>query len=416
MFSALLASFVAISLRLPADASATPGGVSKATFDKIKVGMTPQEIQTLIGRGKAPSIFKGYDYSEEELWTDDNDTKRIWVEYEPTVANGKTTRASFIDYSKTPFVEFKLRRVATKEECATAIDQLVADAKAKKTLEESDTFTKQIPVDGPKARRLISARPDYRSYHLLMALRTTNPSAYKTVPTAVRASVLCSTLKEQECFDDWMAPDSTFADPADLLEAEKALVECGKAAVPYLLPLLDDHTDARNSDPEEEPEYDYRRADYAFRYISLILKVPYSFQPEPADRDKDIATLKQKLAGGSSASTGRRPRESSESYSLLTSSMFALTCYLPGSETEAALPERWPSSARYSTGRRPAFGKWVFIPALTSTQKVAIFPCRPHGSNDQSEGEVGYLGREPDYPSPIAALETVITSERSQVL
>jgi hypothetical protein len=299
MLSMLLASFLAVFPRLPAEAAATPGGVSKATFDKIRAGMTPREIRALIGRGKAPHNFVEYGYSELELWTDDDiGTRRIWVEYEPTVAKGKVIRASFVDYSTTPWAEFKLRRVATKEERATAVDKLLADATGKMPLEQSDTFTKQIPVDGPRATRLIKDHPDYKSYHLLMALRATNPVAYRGIPARARASVLCSTLKEQASFDDWMEPDSETVDPNDMVESEKALVECGRAAVPYLLPLLADRTAAENSEYEEPPEYDYRRADYAFRYLSLILKVPYSFQPEPADRDRDMAAFRKKLAGG----------------------------------------------------------------------------------------------------------------------
>src|SRR5436190_19489910 len=102
MLSMLLVCLVALLLWFPVEAPPTPGGVNKATFDKIKVGMTPQQIQALIGRGKAGHIFVSHDYSQLELWSDDQDKNRIWVEYEPTVTNGKTTRASFEDYSTTP--------------------------------------------------------------------------------------------------------------------------------------------------------------------------------------------------------------------------------------------------------------------------------------------------------------------------
>jgi hypothetical protein len=137
-----------------------------------------------------------------------------------------------------------------------------------------------------------------------MALRTTNPTAYKEISAKVRASVLCSSLKEQESFDDWMPPHCATVDPPAVTDSEKALIECGVAAIPHLLPLLDDHTDASDSECEEEPEYEYRRADYAFRYVSWILKIPYSFQPDVADRDKDIAMRKRKLAGKYSPATG----------------------------------------------------------------------------------------------------------------
>jgi hypothetical protein len=165
MFSMILVSFAALLPWFPVEAAFPPGGVNKSTFDKIKVGMTPEEIQALIRRGKARYLFWRYGYSEMKLWTDSNDTKRIWVEYEPTVAAGKVTRASFVDYSTTPFTEFELRRVATKEECATVIDQLLADGLTKEPLEHSDAFTKAIPVDGPRATRAIQDDPDHRSYY-----------------------------------------------------------------------------------------------------------------------------------------------------------------------------------------------------------------------------------------------------------
>jgi hypothetical protein len=297
MFSMLQLSFVAFLPWLSFEVTSRPAGVNKATFDKIKVGMTAQQIQALIGRGKAANLFVQYHYSQQELWSDESDTRRIWVEYEPTVAVGKVARASFEDYSTTPPTELELRRVATKAECAAAIDRLLGDGLTKKPLGHSDAFTKEIPINARRAKKVIEDHPNYQSYHLLMALRKTNPKAYKKISAKVRASVLCSTLKEQTFFDDWMAPECETVKAMHVTDSEKALVECGLAAIPNLLPLLDDHTEACDSENEEEPDYEYRRADYAFRYASWILNLAYSFQAEPSDRDKDIATLKRKLAG-----------------------------------------------------------------------------------------------------------------------
>src|SRR5436190_2177200 len=111
MLSMLLVSLAALLPLIPRVPASLPGGVNKATFDKIKSGMTSREIQPLIGRGKADNIFvsnPGGGYSESELWDDNH--KRIWVEYEPDVANGKVTRATFQDFSTTPFARFELRR------------------------------------------------------------------------------------------------------------------------------------------------------------------------------------------------------------------------------------------------------------------------------------------------------------------
>src|SRR5579862_1553788 len=91
----LLVSLVTAVLPMPQEPAAAPGGVNKATFDKIKRGMTARELETLTGR-KTNSIWGGFD-SEIELWEDKQ--IRIWVEYEPTVADGKVTSASFQDFS-----------------------------------------------------------------------------------------------------------------------------------------------------------------------------------------------------------------------------------------------------------------------------------------------------------------------------
>jgi hypothetical protein len=270
-------------------------GVNKATFDKIKSGMTAQEVQALIGR-KPDGIWgsvRGLGYSEMEVY--DTHHIRVLVEYEPTVTNGKVTRAFFYDYSTT--VSFELRRVATADDRRTVVDQLIADAKTKMPLDDSVAFSKGIPVDEARAIKYIEEHPDYQSYHLLLALRNTNLKAYKSLAPEIRAAVLCSTLREQDFFDDWMPPDCTTADQQYASNSEKALVEIGIPTILYLLPLLDDHSVAQDSEYEEEPEFEYRRADYAFRYICWILKLPDSFQPEPEDRDKAIRCLKMKLAG-----------------------------------------------------------------------------------------------------------------------
>jgi hypothetical protein len=50
MFSMLLVSIVAFLPWFPGLPNPSPGGVSRATFEKIRIGMTKQEVHTLIGR------------------------------------------------------------------------------------------------------------------------------------------------------------------------------------------------------------------------------------------------------------------------------------------------------------------------------------------------------------------------------
>jgi hypothetical protein len=143
----------------------------------------------------------------------------------------------------------------------------------------------------------IKKHPDYTSYRVLLELRREHPRAYRRLSPDVRAAVLCSALKEQPYFDDWPEPYEPCEEEGDL-ESEQALVEIGRPAVPHLLPLLDDRSPAEWEEIEEPPEYDdYRRADYAFRYISWIMGLPFKFEPRPEDRDRAIEALKNKLRG-----------------------------------------------------------------------------------------------------------------------
>jgi hypothetical protein len=179
--------------------------------------------------------------------------------------------------------------------------RLMADSRAKSTLGDSDAYYEERhlgPTDLPRFLRYISKHPDYTSYHLLLVVRRDQREAYRKIPAEVRASVLCSTIKEHHHLSDWTEPcvELGFAYPADSNEPDQALIEIGKPALRYLLPLLDDYSAARFGDEEEEPGYDdYRRADVALRLASGILGLPYEFQAEPAERDRAIATFKREV-------------------------------------------------------------------------------------------------------------------------
>ncbi len=81
-------------------------------------------------------------------------------------------------------------------------------------------------------------------------------------------------------------------------EAASALLEIGEPAVPYLVPLLDDFEEAILEGSEEatvSADSQYRRADWACLFISLIRDIPYRFHEDPAVRDKRIRALKNRL-------------------------------------------------------------------------------------------------------------------------
>jgi hypothetical protein len=179
--------------------------------------------------------------------------------------------------------------------------RLIADSKAK-WLGDSDAYyegRRLGSADLPRFLRYIRKHPDYTSYHLLLVVRRDQRAAYRRIPAEVRASVLCSAIKENDYLGgDWEEPcvEVGFQYPPKSNHPDEALIEIGKPALRHLLPLLDDYRAVSFGDEEEGPEYDdYRRADVALRLASAILEVPYEFRPKPADRDKAIQAFKRKV-------------------------------------------------------------------------------------------------------------------------
>jgi hypothetical protein len=76
------------------------------------------------------------------------------------------------------------------------------------------------------------------------------------------------------------------------------LVETGKAAFKYLTPLLGNDKAAPlngSADATASVVYKYRRKDFAYRYVSLIIGEQPTFHTDPKARDKDIEMLKRRL-------------------------------------------------------------------------------------------------------------------------
>jgi hypothetical protein len=181
------------------------------------------------------------------------------------------------------------------------VARLIAESKNKAAVDVSDAYYEERhvrPADLPLVLDYIRKHPDYTSYHLLFVLRRDQPTAYHKLPATVRASVLFSALKELTSFNDWEEPceglDIRYEPNSD--SPDQMLLEIGRPALPYLLPLLDNRSEASYGDEEDEAEYDnYRRADVAFRFVSSILGLPYDFRPDPAERDQAIAAFKKEL-------------------------------------------------------------------------------------------------------------------------
>jgi hypothetical protein len=143
---------------------------------------------------------------------------------------------------------------------------------------------------------IVNRQQDYRSYLLLMYIRSIDPGAFARIQPEVRSRVLVSALAMQTSLNDWGYLDEggSYDGPAT-----EALLETGTTAVQFLLPLLADTSSAPLMGSEESTmavRYGYRRCDFAYRYIMILLKERPSFQANALSRDQDIERLRGRLS------------------------------------------------------------------------------------------------------------------------
>jgi hypothetical protein len=147
--------------------------------------------------------------------------------------------------------------------------------------------------------RYVTEQPDYRSFFVLWAIRRQDRNVYNAIPPSIRASILCSALQHVDT-------GNNFGDPCSFdAPAAVDLLATGEAALPYLERILDDHEPLQVTGSEDaaiSEAWEYRRCDYAYRYVCLILGLKPKWHNEPEQRDKEIELIKQKLA----QATGRR--------------------------------------------------------------------------------------------------------------
>jgi hypothetical protein len=173
------------------------------------------------------------------------------------------------------------------------VEDLVRDAALGKPLFLAERLG---AADLEQAKEYIAAHPDHTSSHLLYAIREHFPDTYATIPEMTKARILCSALARAELSFDW----GTLYPPDQGTEGVggEAITELRRHALPFLVPILQDRHAVRaaagSMTPLEET-YQYRRADYAYRYICVILKQAFVFDPDPKARDRHIAELKKKL-------------------------------------------------------------------------------------------------------------------------
>ncbi len=195
---------------------------------------------------------------------------------------------------RAPWLWLLLAGAACAEKGRPLVDELIADSQRRITLAESKALREGALSSADERRALdhVAAHPDYTSYHLLFALQKRSPEALQRVPAATRAAVLCSALRELTYLNDWghLALGLKEGAPA------RAIVEAGAAAKPCLAALLDDARPAPFfGSADATLSGGYRRCDFAYRYLVLILGEQPAWDPSPDARDAAIAALKQRL-------------------------------------------------------------------------------------------------------------------------
>ena len=181
-----------------------------------------------------------------------------------------------------------------------AMSGLISASKARKMYSQVEIATDAVPV--PMMKAYIEQHLDYTAYHLLLFLRHQSPDLYATINDDDKARVLCSALAESIFMNDWGFLDSDangLGEPSEAVAA-KALLDVGKPALPYLLKLLDDKGTAPMFGSEEATaaaESQYRRCDFAYRYVMRIIGRRPCFLSDLLSRDERISSLQDELVG-----------------------------------------------------------------------------------------------------------------------
>jgi hypothetical protein len=188
------------------------------------------------------------------------------------------------------------------EHLTGTIESLVTDSKSGKSLMESASLLGQFSHgDVDAALTYVLAHPDYTAYHLLFALRRHAREAYDRAAPDTKAAILCDALKRLAYLNDWGYLDAGGSHDG---EAATALLELERAALRACASTLDDSQPAPLFGTEEATlsrMYKYRRKDFAYRYLSVILGHQPTFDPDPQKRDADIELLKTDIAAGGGA-------------------------------------------------------------------------------------------------------------------
>jgi len=180
---------------------------------------------------------------------------------------------------------------------AKEIQIFITESLEQKSLMESASVFKSIikkdAVD--TALGYIKNNPGYKSFHLQEALRKQYPIIYNSIPDSAKISVLCSALENITFLNDWghLGPYTPYDG-----EQAQLIIRSGKLAIRFLRPLLKNKKHAPLFGSQEatlSSDCKYRRCDFAYRYIMLIIGKKPKFHETPEERDKEIENLKNIL-------------------------------------------------------------------------------------------------------------------------
>lgn len=179
------------------------------------------------------------------------------------------------------------------------VEDLVAEAVRGLPAMKSETLpaVRLTVAERAAAVAYAEAHPDHSAYLVLLALRRGEPDAYADVRNPTKAAVLTDALAHLVFLNDWGHLDPAGSHDG---EAAVALLDVGPDAVAELRPLLDDGRPAPlfGSEPATlSSTYGYRRKDFTYRYVSLLLGREPTFDADPATRDAAIRELQDDLAG-----------------------------------------------------------------------------------------------------------------------
>jgi hypothetical protein len=177
------------------------------------------------------------------------------------------------------------------------IEDLVGEAARGLPAMKSETLAtaELTEADRDATVAYVEAHPDHTAYLVLIAMHRLDAAAYRSVRDSTKAAILVDALGHLVLFNDW-----GYLDPAGSHDGEAAiaLLELGPVAVSMLRRLFSDDRSAPLFGSETatlSSSLHYRRKDFAYRYVCLLLEREPTFDADPAIRDAAIEQLEADL-------------------------------------------------------------------------------------------------------------------------